>query len=112
MDGNGKVASTSTSGWDLRSTDMAIGKNTALCINAPRTFLNSHGCKLSFDEHACRADTYVDEGLAFASGGDGILVCGSPGEVSNDVTFRHADSFYLDPDAVRISNRVWIDNVA
>jgi len=112
VDGGGEMASKSTGGWDSRSTDMAIGRNTALCANAPRTFLNSGGCKLSFNEYACRDDTYVDEGIALASGGDGILVCGSPGEGSNDVTFGHPDSFYLDPDEVRLINRVWTDNAA
>lgn len=111
IDGCGEMASVSTGGWDWRYEWMGVGDNTALCINAPRTFLNSQGCKLSFDENVCRGDTYVEEGLARASG-DGILVCGSPGEVSNDVTFRHVDSFYLDPDPVRISNRLWVENVA
>jgi len=73
---------------------MAPGKNTALCANAPRTFLNSQDCKLSFDPNACRGDALVDDGIAVGSG-DGILVCGSPGEVSNDITIRHQDSFYL-----------------
>jgi len=111
MDGGGRVANMSTGGWEFDTRYVGIGKNTALCSNAPRTFLNSQGCKLSFDEHVCRADSYVDDGLALASG-DGILVCGSPGEVSNDVTFSHADSVYLDAEPVRISNRLWIDNVA
>jgi hypothetical protein len=96
IDGGGKVKKDSIGGYDIRPEWMAPGKNTALCANAPRTFLNSQGCKLSFDENACRGDTLVDDGIAVGSSGDGILVCGSPGEVSNDITFRHQDSFFLE----------------
>lgn len=106
IDGGGKVMKESIGGYDIRPEWMAAGKNTALCASAPRTFLNSHGCKLSFDENACRGDTLVDDGKAVGSSGDGILVCGSPGEVSNDITFRHEDSFYLDG-MLRIINPIW-----
>jgi hypothetical protein len=87
---------------------MSPGKNTALCSNVPRTFLNSQGCKLSLDENACRGDALVDDGKAVgtSSNGDGILVCGSPGEVSNDITFSHQDSFFLHG-MLRITNPIW-----
>ena len=109
VDGGGKVLLSSSGGYDFRSP--TIGLNTAICANVARTYLNSQGCKLSFDEHVCRDDRSVDDGVATASG-DGTLVCGSPNEVSNDVTFSGADSVYLDGEPVRISNRLWIENVA
>ena len=110
VDGGGKMASKSTGGYGYGGG--GEGTSTTVCANAPRTFLNSRGCKLSFDEHACRDDSYVEDGLAVGSGEDGILVCGSPGEVSNDVTFSHSDSFYLDPEQVRLTNRLWTANEA
>lgn len=106
MDGGGEIVSKSTGGYK------GEGANPSVCANAPRTFLNSRGCKLSFDEHACRDDSYVEDGVAIGSDGDGILVCGSPGEVSNDITFSDSDSFFLDPDQVRTTNRLWVANVA
>ncbi|KAL7542977.1 hypothetical protein ACHAXR_013016 [Thalassiosira sp. AJA248-18] len=100
-------------GGGLASKESADG--STLCANAPRTFLNSDGCRLSYENDVCRDDYLVDAGVANGDNpadGASILVCGSPGEVSNDVTFRNRDSFELDPDKLRRTSRNWTGNTS
>ena len=76
---------------------------SALIFSCILTIYSSQGCKLSFDENACRDDSFVDDGTAVGSSGDGILVCGSPYEVENDISLP---GMYLNG-MLRCVNPIW-----
>jgi len=49
-----------------------LTNGATMCATAPRTFLNEDGCRLSYNANAC-------------TGTPPKVVCGSPGEISNDL---------------------------
>eukprot|EP00957_Ditylum_brightwellii_P055216 4185736-Ditylum_brightwellii.AAC.1 len=74
-----------------------------LCANAPRTFLNSETCTLSDNDNTCSNNGDV--------GGVGSLICGSPGEKSNDLTIPPGiKGTFPFADAPQIKNPFWIGN--
>ncbi len=64
-----------------KSTFVASG-GRKYCSNVPRTFLNEDDCKLT--SNACTQSSSKEINTTYADNGDNmVVVCGSPGEVSN-----------------------------
>ena len=61
------------------STPSSFG---AVCANVPRSWLNEQSCFLSTRAHACSSRS----GPVATDTSVGTVVCGSPGEVSNDLS--------------------------
>lgn len=90
-------------GWEFRGKfDEPVQDGAVHCANAQRTFLNEDGCRLSFDPDACRFD---ETGETVYGNGQGVVVCGSPGEVSNDFTNGVIDGFSIKSWAERPARR-------
>ena len=68
----------------LKQTHGSISEYSALCANAPRTFVNEEHCRLSSSLDACSVQSLVSERIG--PHGHGVVVCGSPGEVANDLS--------------------------
>jgi hypothetical protein len=63
------------------------------CANVRRTFLNEHGCRLSFSPATCVQP--VHDQTPVLGGGRGVVVCGSPGEAANAPTRGVVDGFSI-----------------
>lgn len=64
--------------------------NATQCANVPRNFMNEKHCKLSRLPSTCSA-VVTEEGLGIS--GDGVVICGSDGEIANDFTLGHTNSY-------------------
>jgi uncharacterized protein (DUF1800 family)/uncharacterized protein (DUF1501 family) len=97
-------------------------KGYATCANAPRTFINEDHCKLSFSEYACTSLNY--NGIPNPDQ-EGVVVCGSVGEVANEFTYGTYGGFdfkiteggkldnkniYLGGEFMEYKNTVWANH--
>eukprot|EP00586_Coscinodiscus_wailesii_P011040 CAMPEP_0172493050 /NCGR_PEP_ID=MMETSP1066-20121228/24373_1 /TAXON_ID=671091 /ORGANISM="Coscinodiscus wailesii, Strain CCMP2513" /LENGTH=895 /DNA_ID=CAMNT_0013263005 /DNA_START=387 /DNA_END=3071 /DNA_ORIENTATION=+ len=77
------------------------------CANAPRTFINEDHCTLSFSEYACESRQY--NGLQNPDK-EGVVVCGSVGEVANDFTLGTYAGFDMPMDGSKMNNKnIYLD---
>ena len=72
-DGGGRI---------VQQTEGTEREYEARCANAPRTFVNEGSCFLSSSLDACTRNIISEK---IGEYGRGVVVCGSPGEVANDL---------------------------
>jgi len=63
-----------------------MSKHTRYCSNVVRSFINEEGCTMSTEKDACSAGNSLKDSVveAAAVASAGVVVCGSPYEISND----------------------------
>jgi Protein of unknown function (DUF1800) len=67
--------------WDDGGTQSWLTNQTLYCSNVPRSFLNEASCRIS-TKATCRAGATSARDV-----GVGYVVCGSPGEVANNISW-------------------------
>jgi hypothetical protein len=67
--------------WDDGGTQSWLTNQTLYCSNVPRSFLNEASCRMS-TKTTCRAGATSARDV-----GVGYVVCGSPGEVANNISW-------------------------
>mmetsp|Transcript_662 Transcript_662/g.1594 ORF Transcript_662/g.1594 Transcript_662/m.1594 type:complete len:2342 (-) Transcript_662:143-7168(-) len=60
--------------------------HTSRCANVERNFLNEDSCYMTTDLNACSHHDHHHQLLEPGEYGRGVVVCGSPGEVANDIS--------------------------
>lgn len=96
------------------------------CSNAPRSFLNEDGCRLSYSPFACEESNGGDPRSGVPNpNSEPIVVCGSVGEVANDLQLGATNGYdlvnsdvsktfnrntYLDGEFKEYKNIVWANH--
>ena len=73
---------------DGGDTNQTNSNKFVMCSNVPRTFQNEEHCQLYTNPSACH-----NQKSDLVPNGVGTVVCGSPGEVSNDPTLGAGFTF-------------------
>ena len=82
------------------------------CSNAPRSFLNEEGCRLSYSPFACEESNGGEPRSGLPNpNNEPIVVCGSVGEVANDLQLGSTNGYdLLNSDVSKAFNRnIYLD---